>query len=49
MDGQMDGRMDRQTDEHIVLLHRLFEPVACGRMRCAQLQAGQIIAKNQCG
>ena len=37
------------TDENIILPLRVFEPVACGRMRCTQLRAVRMIAKNRRG
>ena len=33
-----------RTEGHIILPLRGFNPVACGHMRCEQLQAAQIIA-----
>ena len=35
------------TDGNIILPLGGFLPVACGRMRCAQLRAAQIIAQKQ--
>ena len=31
--------MDGQTDRHILLLLRVFDPVACSRMYCVQLRS----------
>ena len=43
MDGWTDGRTDGCTDinagGHIILPIRGFDPIVCGRMRCAKLQA----------
>ena len=39
---------DRRTDGHIILPLRGFDPMACGRTGCAQLQAVQMIAKKRC-
>ena len=33
------GRTDGNTDEHIILPLRVYEPVACGCMNCKKLQA----------
>ena len=38
--------MDGWTDGHIILPPGGVDPVACGRMRFAQLRAAKMIAKN---
>ena len=38
--------MDDRKDGHIIPPLRGFDPGACGRMRCAQLWAVWMIAKN---
>ena len=45
----MDGRTEGWIDRHIILPLRGFEPMACGRMRYAQLRAAQIIIKKKRG
>ena len=45
---RMTGQTDGRTYGHIILLLRKFEPVAYGRMRCAQLKAAQMISKKLC-
>ena len=41
--------MNGWTDRYIILPLRVFELVACSRMRCPQLRAAQMINKKRCG
>ena len=38
-----------QKDSYIILPLRGFDPVTCGRMRCAQLRAARMIANKRRG
>ena len=42
MDKHTDGQIDGWTDGRIILILRGFKPMACGRVRSAQLWASRI-------